>query len=197
MLLNILKRNTVLVLFLITLSLTGCSGQSISLEAALSEAGRKEQTEQASERQDSAQQAVPVCVYVCGEVVVPGVYELESGSRIAAAVEAAGGFTEAAAREAVNLASQIEDGMQIRIPSEEEISEARLYQEKQALGLVNLNTATAEELCTLSGIGQAKAEAILAYRTELGCFHSVEQLKEVAGIGESLFNKIKDNVYIE
>lgn len=191
------KTNTAIILSLIVLCLTGCGGQSISLEAALSEAARNGQTVETAMQQAVAQQDIPVCVYVCGEVLEPGVYELKSGSRIAAAVEAAGGFTEAAAKEAVNLASQVEDGMQIRIPSEEEISEARLHQEKQALGLVNLNTATIEELCSLSGIGQAKAEAILAYRTELGCFHSVEQLKEVAGIGESLFNKIKDNVYIE
>ena len=64
-------------------------------------------------------------------------------------------------------------------------------------GLLNINTATAAELCTLSGIGEAKAEAILAYREEIGRFGSIEQLKEVSGIGDSLFNQIKNSVYIE
>ena len=63
--------------------------------------------------------------------------------------------------------------------------------------MINLNTASVAELCTLSGIGEAKAEAILAYRTEIGAFSSIEQLKEVTGIGESLFNQIKSSVYIE
>ena len=63
--------------------------------------------------------------------------------------------------------------------------------------MVNLNTASVEELCKLSGIGEAKAEAILAYRTEIGVFSSIEQLKEVTGIGDSLFNQIKESIYIE
>ena len=64
-------------------------------------------------------------------------------------------------------------------------------------GKVNLNTAQIKELCTLSGIGEAKAEAILAYRDEIGGFSNIEQLKNVAGIGDSLFEKIKSSIYIE
>lgn len=192
------KGNIVFVLSVLVLCLTGCDSRSVSLEAALVQAGQKEQIMAASEQEQTLeQQDMPIYVYVCGEVLLPGVYELEQASRIAAAVEAAGGFTEAAAREVVNLAKRAEDGMQVVIPSMQEVSEAKLDQTRQELGLVNLNTATTEELCSLSGIGQAKAEAILAYRAELGGFQGVEQLKEVTGIGESLFNKIKDNVYIE
>lgn len=196
------KINRGLILFLVTLLLTGCADQGISLEAALSEAGKDAatgqlpQTETASKPAEEAE-ALALYVYVCGEVQKPGVYMLEAGSRIAAAIEAAGGFTQEASKESVNLAKPVEDGMQITIPNEQDVSQEKVQQEKAALGLVNLNTATLQELCSLSGIGEAKAEAILAYRAEIGSFQSVEQLKEVTGIGESLFNKIKSNVYIE
>ena len=128
---------------------------------------------------------------------IPGVYELEAGSRIVSAVEAAGGFLPDAATEAVNLAKRAEDGMQIVVPTKEEAEERKAEVFQQEAGMINLNTASVAELCTLSGIGEAKAEAILAYRTEIGTFSSIEQLKEVTGIGESLFNQIKNSVYIE
>lgn len=182
--------------------LAGCSTEAISLEAALSEVQKSTQTEQVSKSETASQQASDctedtVYVYVCGEVEVSGVYMLDTGSRIAAAIEAAGGFTKDACVEAVNLAKPVEDGMQIIIPSRQEAEQAKVQQEKEALGFVNLNTATLSELCSLRGIGEAKAEAILAYRSQIGGFDSIEQLKEVTGIGESLFSKIKDSVYIE
>ena len=138
-----------------------------------------------------------VYVYVCGAVHNPGVYSLARDSRIVAAVDAAGGFLENAAKEAVNLAAPITDGMQILIPDQEEFSNTKAYEQNVQEGKVNLNTAQMKELCTLSGIGEAKAEAILAYRNEIGAFSSIEQLKNVAGIGESLFERIKVNIYIE
>ena len=118
-------------------------------------------------------------------------------SRIVAAIEAAGGFLPKAAVEAVNLAEPIQDGMQITVPDLEAFTVRQEALERQEAGLVNLNTATIPELCTLSGIGEAKAEAILAYREEIGSFGSIEQLKEVTGIGDSLFNQIKNSIYIE
>ena len=87
--------------------------------------------------------------------------------------------------------------MQITVPNSEEFTARREALERQEVGLVNLNTATVAELCTLSGIGEAKAEAILAYREEINGFDSIEQLKGVTGIGESLFNQIKNNIYID
>ena len=138
-----------------------------------------------------------VYVYVCGAVHNPGVYLLAKESRIVAAVEAAGGFLESAAKEAVNLAAPVTDGMQIVVPSQEEFSNTKAYEQKMQDGKVNLNTAQILELCTLSGIGQAKAEAILAYRNEIGRFSSIEQLKNVVGIGDSLFERIKESIYIE
>lgn len=181
---------------------SGCGkigSDSVSLEEALisnsidKEAGEDlVGTDDLSTIEDHA-----IYVYICGAVSVPGVYELEAGSRIVAAVEAAGGFLPEAATEAVNLAEYLQDGMQIIVPTKEAVESAAQKKAKEEKGLINLNTATLTELCTLSGIGEAKAEAILAYRTEQGAFGSIEQLKEVAGIGESLFNQIKNSVYIE
>ena len=136
-------------------------------------------------------------VYVCGAVAKPGVYKLAPDSRIVAAVEAAGGFLPEAVMEAVNLAEPIQDGMQITVPDKESFVAGEEALKCEESGLLNINTATAAELCTLSGIGEAKAEAILAYREEIGRFGSIEQLKEVSGIGDSLFNQIKNSVYIE
>ena len=186
--------------------LGGCGGKEIpSLEDALgcncvdAMDGRTEMSlvgETASVSTEPTLES-QVYVYVCGAVYNPGVYLLAKESRIVAAVEAAGGFLENAAKEAVNLAAPITDGMQIVIPNQEQFLNTKAYEQKMQEGKINLNTAHIQELCTLSGIGEAKAEAILAYRDEIGGFSSIEQLKNVAGIGDSLFEKIKSSIYIE
>ena len=182
--------------------LTGCEmNKTLSLEEALLQNGQAEvvpaETGMISgveETKDSPQKLV---VYVCGSVNVPGVYELPLGSRIVAAVEAAGGFTLDAATEAINLAEPLQDGMQVKVPSVHEAAEANLLQERAKQGLVNINKATEEELCTLPGIGQSKAVAIMKYREENGPFQHTEDMKNVPGIGENLFSQIEDRIYIE
>ena len=179
---------------------SGCGkAGSVSLEEALTvmHTGGETETVLAGIDDLSTIQEQVLCVYICGAVLRPGVYELEAGSRIVSAVEAAGGFLPEAATEAVNLAKRLEDGMQIVVPTMEEAEAKKAEVFRQEAGMVNLNTASVEELCKLSGIGEAKAEAILAYRTEIGVFSSIEQLKEVTGIGDSLFNQIKESIYIE
>lgn len=182
--------------------MSGC-GESggVSLEEALMTAGSSDvwQAEENPVSGESREEAFAEVfyVYVCGAVAEPGVYALEPDCRIVAAIEAAGGFLPDAAMEAINLAEPIRDGMQIVVPDLEEVLNRQETLSRQESGQVNLNTATITELCTLNGIGEAKAEAILAYREEIGAFGSVEQLKEVTGIGESLFNQIKSRIYIE
>ena len=182
--------------------LAGCTKNrpAVSLEEALLVSGMKEKAESGtctalSETCDG-EEAV-YYVYICGSVVNPGVYVLEAGSRIVAAVEAAGGFLEDAATEAINLAQPVQDGMKIVVPDLTEYVAEQVMSQRERDGLVNLNTADAEALCTLNGIGASKAEAILAYRREIGGFKSIEQLLEVAGIGDSLFQQIKSSIYIE
>ena len=144
-------------------------------------------------------------VHVCGEVANPGIYELPAGSRIYEAVKAAGGFTENAEEESVNLASPIEDGVQIRIYSKEEAETlaagAAPFDGFEASGegkepVVNLNTATKEELMTLSGIGESRAEDIIRYREENGGFQNIEDIMKVSGIKDAAFQKIKDRITV-
>ena len=135
-------------------------------------------------------------VYVCGAVCNPGVYELPEGSRVDDAVRLAGGLTEDAAV-SCNLAEKITDGQMIEIQTAEEAEQVRTAQEEQSDGKVNLNTATAEQLMTLSGIGQSKAESILAYREEHGSFTSVEEIMNITGIKEGVFVKIKDSITVD
>ena len=136
-------------------------------------------------------------VYVCGSVEKPGVYALEKGSRIVAAIEAAGGFLSDAATESINLAAPLSDGMQIVVPDIEEAVMLQVYDQREQDGQVNLNTASVKDLCSLQGIGEAKAEAIIAYREEIGAYTSIEQIKNVTGIGDNLFKQIKESIYIE
>ena len=199
---NIYKKSFVMLAFVAALLLYGCDGESISLEEALlAESGLavtvSEDVLEEGAGTEAAEETGTVYVYVCGAVYKPGVYALASGSRIVAAIEAAGGFLPDAATEAVNLAKVVTDGSQITVP--DTAQQERMAQEEspERPGCINLNTATAEELCTLSGIGETRAQAILAYRREIGGFRDIAQLMEVSGIGESLFNKIKDNIYIE
>ena len=132
-------------------------------------------------------------VYVSGAVVSPGVYFFQEGDRAFLAVEKAGGFTEDADRDAVNLALPLKDGEQLRIP--------RRTEEHGSNGTgdprVNINTADVEELMKLSGIGEAKARAIIAYRTRNGPFESPEELKNVSGIGAAIYQNIAEEICTE
>ena len=138
----------------------------------------------------------PVFVYVCGEVEKPGVYELQEGDRVVDAVEAAGGMTEEASDTWLNLAELISDGQKIEVPSREQAEELAKVREEEESGLVNLNTASEEELMTLTGIGEAKAREILNYREEHGGFQKPEELMEIPGIKEGVFLKIKDQITV-
>lgn len=148
-----------------------------------------------------------VCwVYVCGQVQSPGVYRLAEGSRIADAVEKAGGFTEKADPEWMNLAEKICDGMKIRIPDREEVQQMKLKGFETvsdggcngtgASGKVNINTAGLAELMTLPGIGSAKAEAIRSYREQHGSFRTIEDIMQVPGIKDAAFQKIRDHIMV-
>lgn len=146
----------------------------------------------------------PLLVYVCGEVTNPGVYELPAGSRVCDAVEAAGGFTKKASRDYWNLAETLTDGQMISFPTEEEAAERKKYDTDQAEsgknaddGKININTADAGQLQQLSGIGQTRAEAIVAYRDKHGAFSKVEDIMKVSGIKNALFEKMRDDITVD
>lgn len=131
-----------------------------------------------------------IYVYVCGYVKNPGVYPLESGARICDALESAGGVLNDGNQEALNQAEYAVDGQTIYVPG---ISEDMEVVDSDD-GLVNINTADKEELMTLPGIGQSKADIIIQYRENHGSFQSIEDLMKIPGIKEGVFNKIKDYI---
>ncbi len=133
-----------------------------------------------------------VCVYVCGAVASPGVVELAEGSRVADALEAAGGFAEDAQRDHVNLAAKVSDGEKLYFPTIEEA--CQLQEQAAESGLVNINTADAALLATLPGIGEAKAQDIIAYREEKGGFAQCEELMQVNGIKRGTYEKLQDKI---
>ena len=135
-----------------------------------------------------------ICVHVCGAVRDPGLKELPAGSRVWDALEAAGGFTEDADQDYVNLAGFPEDGQQLYFPTREEVLDQKLGREEQ--GKVDLNSADEARLCTLPGIGSSRAKAILKYRKEQGSFQSVEELLSVPGIKEGIYEQIRDLVTV-
>lgn len=133
-----------------------------------------------------------VGVHVKGEVKSPGYYELDYGSRIKDAIEAAGGASEAADVNKVNLAEKLRDGQEVVIPS----AAASQQQAAQTSsdGKVNINTASELELQTVSGIGEATAKSIIAYRDAHGGFKKLTELKKIDGIGTKKLEKMKDYI---
>ncbi|MGN1148376.1 MAG: helix-hairpin-helix domain-containing protein [Lachnospiraceae bacterium] len=138
-----------------------------------------------------------VFVHICGEVVSPGVYEVSAESRIYDVLLLAGGFTEEAAEDYVNLALPVADGMQVVIPSAYTAEAERRQLQAEKAGLININTATAAELCTLPGIGESRAADIIAYREEHGGFGVPEEIMQVTGIKEGMYEKIRDMIYVD
>jgi len=144
----------------------------------------------------------PIRVHVSGAVHAPGVYSLPAGSRVQEALEAAGGVAEEADLDRINLAGWANDGQKIHVPAHgESSSPAESQAGSSASGSawaenVNINTASAEELDSLPGIGPAYAERIIRYRQEQGPFESIDQIMEVRGIGQVCFEDIKDRICI-
>lgn len=144
-----------------------------------------------------------IVVQVCGEVVSPGVYRIEEGSRIEAAIKLAGGLTDDAAYASINQAAYAKDGQMIYVCSKEQYTYAPtednggVNQGNNQSAKVNINRANKEELMTIPGIGEAKAQLIISYREEHGCFDSINEIMEIDGIKEGLFNQMKNMIIVE
>jgi competence protein ComEA len=128
-------------------------------------------------------------IYVNGAVATPGVFTLPEGSRIEAAVMAAGGFLPGAEEANINLATLLTDGQQINVPGIVDTSHVNV-------GRVNINTATVTELNGLPGIGPTTAQAIVDYRQQNGPFQTIQDILKVPGIGPATFDNIKNFINV-
>lgn len=147
-----------------------------------------------------------IFVDIGGQVVKPGVYAVKEGARIFEVIEKAGGLTEKAETEQLNQAEVVFDGQKIWIPSAEEILSGKDGREESpaiygqssgtAEGKININTADSSRLQEIPGVGPATAEKIIAYRKEIGRFAKTEDIKNVNGIGEKTYEKMKEKITV-
>ena len=176
-------------------------------------------TPKKKETKDTKNEVTRIKVDIKGSVVSPDVYEVDSNSRVIDIINIAGGVTEDADTDNINLSKKVSDEDVIIIYSREELeSNKKSYEEKidycttdnnsacatnvvtfddnnkedTDSTIININTATVEDFMKLSGIGEAKAKSIIEYRNSIGSFSKVEDIKNVTGIGDSIFDKIKD-----
>ncbi len=171
-------------------------------------------------KEEQQMKKVEVKVDVKGEVNSPGIYLLDSSSRVIDAIEKANGLTENADTSVINLSKKLIDEMVIIIYSKQEVKnfkETKIKEEnvqikcnqkdenalkndacittsKNSSTKISINNANLEELMTLNGIGEAKAKDIIAYREKNGPFTNIEDIKKISGIGENIFAQIKENI---
>ena len=182
------------VIAVVLLLLVGVGGLLPKKEESVEEI----ETVLAEKTEESSTQEAVIFVDIKGEVKKPGVYQMKVGDRVKDAIEAAGGMTAEADSQKVNLAQRVEDQMVIVVPKvgeeAEEIPAGETRKEATKEGKVNINTATVEELKTLKGVGEKKAEAIIEYRKKNGSFQTKEDLMKVRGIGKKLFESFQERI---
>ena len=162
----------------------------------------KQQSEDGSS--ENNKQNSEIYVHIDGEVKNPGVYKMKIGDRVNDAIQAAGGLTEDAEKGKINLATKLKDEMKIHIykigetnkDSSNESSDDNNKSDGNNSKLININTASKEELCKLTGIGENKAKLIIEYR-EKNKFTKIEDITKVSGIGKKTFEKIKNDITVD
>lgn len=141
-----------------------------------------------------------IIVDIKGEINKPGVYELEGDARVKEVILEAGGLTKQAEEKQLNLAEKLQDQQMIYIPNKEEAEEMEIDGDKEAEDnnedMIDINAADINELQKISGVGPAKAQAIVDYREENGAFESVDELNEISGFGEKTVEKLRDSIKI-
>ena len=183
------------------LALSGCGRETIVVESAAAQTLQTETEAQAADTYvNLATRPAGLTVYVCGAVEAPGVYHLPEGARVYEAIALAGGLRENADPEAQNQAEILTDGQMLKIWTKQEVRQALenagQNQASGASALININTASKDALMTLPGIGEAKADAIVAWRQEHGAFSEKEEIMQISGIKESVFQKIGDKICV-
>ncbi len=220
---RIFKIFTIIVIMIIT---SGCSKKEVYIDEFNAEASSENEekedeeaawqsTEDTSEvitesgnysiSTEDSPEAEKICVYVCGAVRCEGVYYLPCDAIVMDALNAAGGYSEKALRGYVNLASHMSDSEKIYFPCVDEASNYSLLESEDTKGkegvssdnsLVNINSATVEELMKLPGIGEVRAKKIISYREANGSFKSVTEIKKIDGIKDKLYDDIKGLITI-
>lgn len=196
------KGNVLFVCLIIGMGLFWMSRQGEEVEEAATSLA--ETTILPQEVEDKTTVSTVIYVDVKGEIHHPGVYQMKAENRVKDLIEAAGGFTPLADDQKLNLAQLLEDQMVIVVPKKgeevnSELAQAPTSQKKEVgkEGKVNINTATVEELKTLKGIGEKKAEAIIEYRKKNGSFKNKEELMKVRGIGKKLYESFQERVIVQ
>lgn len=154
---------------------------------------KPQNTEQIHVNSPDAEFEQKIYVTVTGEVNKPGMYEMTTENRVADAIDKAGGITDKAYTNDINLAQKLADEQYINVPCYEETITSH---STGFTGIVNINTASADELCKLPGIGEYTANNIIEYRENAGNFERIEDIQNVIGIGSETFSKIKNNITI-
>lgn len=183
----------------------------------------KKESKKEKKKEEKVEEEIQIMVDVKGEVVNPGIYTLDKDKRVIDAIQMAGGLTNQADTSVLNLSKKLTDEMVIIVYSQYEVENFEKTKEKEEIvnkecvkgvnalendaciensenpietpsGKVSINQATKEELMQLEGVGEAKASAIIEYRNTNGPFNTIEDIKNVSGIGDSLFDKIKENI---
>ena len=203
---KIIKNLAYLCVLTMTLLCSGCGEEQVTISGN-SEENVTEKVSQQGAEEAGADESLTIhsetpeyiTVFVCGAVKNEGVYELEAGSRANDGLEAAGGFSDDADTVAVNLADVLEDGQKLYFPvgGEHLPDESEAGTDASEQRLVNINSADAAELMTLPGIGETKASQIVEYRRKNGAFASKDDLKNVSGIGDSIYEKLETYISTE
>ena len=201
------KRRVGFTVAMVILGIIVCAGTALfSKRSGITIESEERSTEETFTEDTAESKSDPFPVYICGEVNLPGIYKLQSPAYLYELIDLAGGLTENADRDHLDMVYKVESSQSIYIPSliakEEESDlfvprpENEGKKDDSKGGKVNINTATESDLMTLPGIGEKTAKKILAYREEHGRFSSVEELMKVPGIGESKYEAIKDLICI-
>ncbi len=202
---NKVKKQIILLGIVVLMMLVGCTGckkQSyLETQSDLQEEHTKS-ADTTEEKKQQTEQVTEIYVQIDGAVKKPGVYTFSEESRVYELIEAAGGLLPEAYDLGINQAKRLADGEKIYVYTKEEIENGAGTTDTQNPrgqtddGKVNINTASVEELMTLSGIGETRAKDIIAYRNAHGAFSLPEDLKNVSGIGDSTYNKIADAIIV-
>lgn len=202
---NKVKKQIILLGIVVLMMLVGCMGckkQSyLEMQSDLQEEHTKS-ADTTEEKKQQTEQVTEIYVQIDGAVKKPGVYTFSEESRVYELIEAAGGLLPEAYDLGINQAKRLADGEKIYVYTKEEIENGAGTTDTQNPrgqtddGKININTASVEELMTLSGIGETRAKDIIAYRNAHGAFSLPEDLKNVSGIGDSTYNKIADAIIV-